>query len=183
MHPNPHSAPAAGYFSKIPFPEASLWCLPPLRPISQRGKLSFLDLRHFSQFHWFSAKNQVRTRKQAHQAHESHVLIKKGPIYKISKLAASFEALSHLRAIKTGDSWAWCTKFGAKTWFFAEMQGNCKNWRKSKNPNSTHAKFGSMVQNIIGLAQEKEFLKNILSTTHNCEKGAPLKKPRFPWFL
>ena len=50
---------------------------------------------------------------------------KKGPIFKISKLAASFEALSHLRAIKTGDSWAWCTKFGAKTWFFTEMQGNC----------------------------------------------------------
>ena len=47
-----------------------------------------------------------------------------GPIFKISKLAASFEALSHLRAIKTGDSWAWCTKFRAKTWFFIEMQGN-----------------------------------------------------------
>ena len=103
-----------------------------------------------------------------------------GPIFKISKLAASFEALSHLRAIKTGDSWAWCTKFGAKTWFFTEMQGNCKNWRKSKSPNSTNAKFGSMVRNIIDLAQEKEFLKNILSTTHNCEKGAPLKKTHFP---
>ena len=103
-----------------------------------------------------------------------------GTIFKISKLAASFEALSHLRAIKTGDSWAWCTKFGAKTWFFTEMQGNCKNWRKSKNPNSTNAKFGSMVRNIIDLAQEKEFLKNILSTTHNCEKGAPLKKTHFP---
>ena len=71
-----------------------------------------------------------------------------GLIFKISKLAASFEALSHLRAIKTGDSWAWCTKFGAKTWFFTEIQGNCKNWCKSKNPNSTNAKFGSMLQNI-----------------------------------
>ena len=47
-----------------------------------------------------------------------------GPIFNISKLAASFEALSHLRAIKTGDSWAWCTPFGAQTWFFTEMQGN-----------------------------------------------------------
>ena len=108
---------------------------------------------------------------------------KKGPIFKISKLAGSFEAFSHLRAIKRGDSWAWCTPFGAQTWFFTEMQGNCKNWRQSKNPNSTHAKFDSMVRNIIDVAQEKEFLKNILSTTHNCEKGAPLKKPRFPWFL
>ena len=36
---------------------------------------------------------------------------KKGLIFKISKMAASFEALSHLRAIKTGYSWAWCTIF------------------------------------------------------------------------
>ena len=36
---------------------------------------------------------------------------KKGPIFKISKLTASFEALCHLRAIKTGNSWAWCTIF------------------------------------------------------------------------
>ena len=34
-------------------------------------------------------------------------LIKKGLVFKISKLAAPSEALSCLRAIKTGDSWGW----------------------------------------------------------------------------